>query len=579
MIALLALGILQQHANQAPIIPAPKLATPGGSTVVYPSATTISADDDLRPLGKLLAEEVKTAFGQNWKQEKEPTGQIRLKIDKTMEREAYTMIIGSHTTIEGGSYGAVAMGTATLMQVMRSFGSGVSAPLLVVQDKPTFGYRGLLVDVARRYHSINTLKQLVEMCRFYKVRYLQLHLSDDQAFTFPSKAFPELATVSQNGGPAYTREELEDLVAYADQRAVTIVPEIDMPGHCAALIRARPELFKIAGTKPYEHHATINFANPKVLAAMDTIIGEVCDVFQSSPYFHMGGDEADIANVSQHADFKALYKELGLPETGQQELFRRFLGQVDEMAKKRGKQLIAWEGFGRDASSKFPIPKDILVMEFENAYYHPTDLVADGYKIINASWTPLYVVNQHVWQPRKIYDWDISRFGKFTKTWPEVNYMVASPKSILGAQACAWEQPEYIEISSLRKLVPTMVERIWSPGAPPDWDLYSMRLEKTDANLTRLIQPVGFETGSLKTLKPDDFDLPTFVKRLDIDMKSRLKGEIHYTLDGTKPTAESPIFKDSIRITDTTTVRAILIGPDAPPFETGITYYLDKPSG
>lgn len=573
MITSLALAFIFQTATFTSIIPAPKTAMPGGSTVVYPSITTISAEPDLKPIARVLAEEVKTAFNTTWKQETEPSGSIRLKLDKTMEPEAYNLAIGSHTTITGGSYRAVAMATVSLLQVLKPMGNGVSAPLLVVQDKPTFPYRGLLIDVARKYHSISTLKQIVEMCRFYKIRYLQLHLSDDQAFTFPSKAFPELTTMNQHGGPSYIREELDDLVNYADDRAVTIIPEIDMPGHCAALIRAKPELFKIAGTKPYEHHATINFANEKVLAAIDTIIGEVCDVFKSAPYFHMGGDEADIANVAQHADFKAAFQTLGLPENSQQELFRRFIGQVNEMVKKRGKSTMVWEGFGRDPNSKFPIPKDITVMEFENAYYLPSDLASDGYRLINASWTPLYVVNQHVWQPKKVYDWDISRFGKFSKTYPESVFMSANPKMIDGAQVCAWEQPEYLEITNLRRILPAMSERIWSPGTPQDFDIYTLRFEKTDALLTRLIQPVEFDPSGMKKLGPDDFDLPTFTKAAYVTLRSRWKGDIHYTIDGSKPTSASPVYQNSFKIDDTTTVRAIVTGDGMPTYESSMTFY------
>ena len=183
------------------------------------------------------------------------------------------------------------------------------------------------MNVARQQHSILSLKEIVELCRLYKVRYLQLHLTDDQAFMFPSRAYPLLNTKNEHSRNSYTLDELKDLVAYADLRNVTIVPESEMPGHSAAANRAMHDLFIIAKTKPYEHHASINFCKENVMQAVATVMGEMCNVFKSSPYFHIGGDEADLALAGQNADFKAAMKKYGLPN--QHELYRRFLCQMD----------------------------------------------------------------------------------------------------------------------------------------------------------------------------------------------------------------------------------------------------------
>ena len=239
-------------------------------------------------------------------------------------------------------------------------------------------------------------------CAGCTIRFLQLHLTDDPAFTFPSTAFPKLAAQPQHGGPAYTLEELRDLERYACERGVAIVPEMEVPGHAGAMNRAMPELFKIRGTKPYGHHASINFANPAVVQAVDTLVGEMCEVFRSSPYFHVGGDEADLAFAHQHEDFQAAFKQFGLGEKGQGQLYRHFLIQMDEIVRKHGKRMIVWEGFHRDPRSQFQIPKDVIVMEYECPFYPPEQLVADGFTVVNAAWTPLYVVNRHRWSPRRI---------------------------------------------------------------------------------------------------------------------------------------------------------------------------------
>lgn len=555
MTALLALLIVAPPA----LVPWPKsLVVETGALPFSRTPTIVTKDPALAPLrGVLLGE-----LGRAYPKATQTNGTVRLSLNPKLEPERYRLTVGKEVAIEGGSYGAVAMGTATLLQSLSESPKGLSLPKLRIDDQPSSDYRGLLVDVARRFHSIANLKQCVDLCRLYKIRYLQLHLTDDQAFTFPSTAFPTLQQANNPGNPGYTLAELKDLVAYADARAVTIIPEIDMPGHSATLNRALPDLFKLKGTRPYEHHATINFANDDVIKAVETLVGEVCDVFRSSPYFHMGGDEADYALADQHPDFQAAFKRLGLPDKSQHQLYRRFIGLVNEMAKRRGKKLIVWEGFGREPDSPFPIPKDVLVMEFENAYYAPTDLLADGYQLVNASWTPLYVVNQHVWQAKKVYDWDLTKFGRFSTLWATTGwYEAPSTTGIVGAQVCSWEQPEYLEIQNLRRVIPAMAERVWNPARRPFED-FSTRLTATDALLGRLVSPVEIKAQGLAALGPDDFDNATFSAPATLTLSARSDGILRFTLDGTPPSAASAEYKAPVEVKDTATLRAALFAPD-----------------
>ena len=199
--------------------------------------------------------------------------------------------------------------------------------------------------------------------------------------------------------------------------------------------RTMPELFKIRGTKPYEHHATINFANAEVLRAVETIVGEMCAVFRSSPYFHIGGDEADFIFAHQHPEFQAAFRSFELGEKGQWQLYRHFLIQMNQIVRKQGKQMIVWEGFHREPDSKFQIPKDVIVMEYECPFYPPRQLVEDGRTVINACWTPLYVVNQKRWSPQQIYDWNLYRFGQHTTQYALTTWhQLEATEQIIGGQ-------------------------------------------------------------------------------------------------------------------------------------------------
>jgi len=481
-------------------------------------------------------------------------GDIVLTPDTTLKDEAYRLRVGSQALVSGGNYGAVAMGTVSLLQAISGQGESAAVSRVRLDDNPDKAYRGLMIDLARQYHTIDNLKQIVEMCRLYKIRYLQLHLTDDQGFMFPTKAFPKAFAQNQNGGQPYTLEELTGLVAYADVRNVTLIPEFDIPGHSASLNRSDPDFWMIRGTKPYEHHASINFARDEVIQACVTIIGEMCQVFKSSPYFHIGGDEADYVFADQNVHFQEAFKKLGLGAKGQHEMYRRFLGLMDAAVKKNGKRTIVWEGFGREPDSKFPMPKDVIVMVYENRFYQPNDLVADGYTVINASWTPLYVLRNLTDYTQKIFEWNIYRFGAFTKDYAATTWRQLEPSaSMSGTQVCSWEQPQAMELGNLRQPLAAMSERVWNGAAGKTWPDFQQRLAVTDALLESLARTVQWKCEGLSNVEERMFD-----KSVTLTMTAAEPGKIRYTLDGKPPTAGSPEYQTPVTIEQPGFVRAAL---------------------
>lgn len=583
--------------NEVPsLIPSPQSVKIAKGELVLRNGDTIVAKGGLAPLAKLCVDEFRTAFDIKLLDRQSGKASIVLRLDKKLAEEQYRLVIGNKVDISGGSYQAVAYGTTTLLQWARWYLGGFfdhpQKNLLppptelrmakgTIDDKPAFAYRGAMVDVARKYHSTDTLKQVIDLCRFYKVRYIQIHLTDDQAFTFPSTAFPLTNSSQQHGGPTYTLAELKGLVKYADTRGVTIVPEFDIPGHSAALIRTMPDLFKIKNTKPYEHHATVNFANPDVIKALDTIIGEMCDVFKSSPYFHIGGDEADIANVAQHPDFQKLIAEYGLTKNPEQELYRRFLGQMNEIVKKRGKKMIVWEGFGRDPESKFPIPKDVTVMEFESAYQTAPELIKDGYTVINAAWTPLYIVNRHVWKPKKVYDWSINEFGRVSGLWQTVTWVnTDNAQGIAGAQACEWEQPEYLAVQGFLGVLPAMSERVWNSKAKQRYPNFEDRLGDCSSLLGYLLSPLSLDFEGILETGENEFDNMVFEGEAVAFLSRRPEGcSVRYTTDGTPPKADTPDRKDHLSIDRSMTIRVQAFDKNGKPFggEFARTLYKQDP--
>ena len=148
---------------------------------------------------------------------------------------AYTLAVRDHALVTGFDYRAAAEGTATLLQAISRDAEGLYLPAVSIKDWPHADYCGVMLDVGRQDHPIEAIKKMIELCRLYKVRYLHLHLTDDQGWTFPSTAYPQLGrqNVGRHGGMAprvYKLQELKDSVAYGDARGVTLVPEFEMPG-------------------------------------------------------------------------------------------------------------------------------------------------------------------------------------------------------------------------------------------------------------------------------------------------------------------------------------------------------------
>ncbi|MCE7995777.1 MAG: family 20 glycosylhydrolase [Roseivirga sp.] len=199
---------------------------------------------------------------------------------------------------------------------------------------------------------------------------------------------------------------------------------------------------------------------------------------------HIGGDEAIFHKVGDDPDVKAYMKANDLGEDVH-ELYRHFLVRMNDIVKSLGKKMAVWEGFRKEGI--VPIPKDIIVYEFETNRYLPNDLVADGYTVVNTSWKPLYVVNRKKFAPETIYKWNISRWENWFPRAPSFNpIQVENSSLIIGAQMCAWEQGEKVEFKSLRKRLPVMNERIWNPQEKVRFEVFMKRLEATDARLSQL---------------------------------------------------------------------------------------------
>ena len=518
------------------LIPWPKsVKTAAGSRDLTPANRIVASDPQLAPLAKVLSDEiylisaVRLAPASGAAQ----PGDIVLRLSSAVTGdEGYRLNASpAGVVIEGRTYRAVASGTATLVQSLEIKAGKTSVPAMTVEDQPAHEYRGLLIDCARQWHPARGLKDVIVMCRLYKINYIQLHLTDDQSFTFPSKAFPQLPTIEKGKPRHYTWEELVDLVKFADERGVTLIPELETPGHAGKLRQVEPFGRKGLGC--------VNMANEKTYEAFDKLIGEMCEVFKSSPFFHIGTDESSMNGMGDLPEEKAYMEANKLSNV--HELFSHHIALLDQIVKKHGKKTMRWGGFTDNANSAVKLSNDIVNMVWD---VHSGGVVSKiDHPIINAAWKPLYVVGSKAWLPQYLLEtWHIRLWQFHMDSNP--GKTVAPEVPVFGAQMCAWEQSAEAELPSLRWRLPAMCERIYNPKSGRSYADFARRFLQTDVLLDSLFCPVR---ASFAGLSGDPIDR-AFTDTLTVSLGAAQKGTIRYTMDGKDPDATSPAYAGPITV-------------------------------
>ena len=319
---------------------------------------------ELLPVAELFVENIKKSTGLELPIVKRCKKPIILKIDKRKsDAEAYTLFIYTDAVeVLGGSAAGVYYGLQTLMQMLPPEiecdtvvnGQDWSLPIAVVDDYPRFRYRGMHVDPCRHFLPLEHIRKQVDWMSKFKMNRLHLHLTDDQMWTFEVKKYPLLTEIgtrrinvdgSVYRGGYFTQEELKELVEYAKVRGVTIVPEIEMPGHAMAALAAYPEYgctggpYKVRTTWGVEEHL-LCAGNDLVFQFVEDILTELTAVFPSE-YIHIGGDECPTNIWHECPRCQARMQAEGLQT--EVELHGYFIRRVEQILHKLGRKMIGWD--------------------------------------------------------------------------------------------------------------------------------------------------------------------------------------------------------------------------------------------
>ncbi len=373
-------------------------------------------------------------------------------------------------------------------------------PLLSITDEPRFQYRGFMLDVARHFFTVEEVKRMLDVMSYYKMNRFHWHLSDDQGWRVEIKKYPKLtsvASIAPNSrftdmyeltqywinkpyGPYYyTQDEIKDVVAYAAERHITIIPEIDMPGHFCAALTAYPEF----SCTPNGSHVVqsdggifsdvMNVANPNAVQFTKDILEELMELFPGE-YIHIGGDECPTTAWQNNAQCQAAYKSLGL--TDYRQLQSHFIQEMAEFVKSKGRKLAIWNE-GITASGA-----DLDIMKATDATVYcwtsPEAAAAKAKELgmanIYTPWGPYYINrkqgNSQFDPPGAGYGTDDVK-ATYNQTIPDA--------TDYGVQGTFWTEhvsdADYMEWLALPRLI-AIAERGWTTEANKDFEDFRKRM-------------------------------------------------------------------------------------------------------
>ena len=418
-------------------------------------------------------------------------GKIGLYEDESYQLEIQSNKIIINATTDLGALHAL----ETLLQMLQNNSTSYYFPTAMITDFPRFTWRGIMIDVARHFQPIDVIKRNLDAMAAVKMNVFHWHLVDDQGWRIELKKHPKLTEMASDGN-YYTQEEIKNIVKYAADRGILVVPEIDVPGHGTAILTAYPEIgskvenldsnaiknkTKVPRVTTYslERNAgifspTLDPSNPKTYQLLSEIFDEVCPLFSGS-YFHIGGDENEGKDWDSNPKIQEFMKKNKL--TNNHELQTYFTMQLIPMLKKHGKQLMGWEEIMTKNMSKDAIIHSWKgVNEGVPAGKSLVDAVKGGYKTVlsNGYYVDLvYGVEDH---------YTVDPMPK------DVVLTEAEKARILGGEATMWTElvtPLTID-SRLWPRTAAIAERLWSAENIIDINSMHKRLKTVSFRLEEL---------------------------------------------------------------------------------------------
>lgn len=461
--------------------------------------------------------------------------------------------------------------------------SSITLPECTILDAPRFAWRGAHLDVSRHFFPVKFVKHYLDVMAAYKLNRFHFHLTDDHGWRLPSERWPRLnsvgswrvdrddepwgkATPPREGertsyGGFYTRDELKEIVAYAAERGIEVIPEIEMPGHTSAVLAAYPELacddypYEVAIGPYWPPKAILCAGNDSALQMMYDVIDEVCELFPSK-YVHIGGDEAVKDNWERCPRCQRRMRQEHLADEDQLQTW--FMGRIEEHLHRHGRTAIGWDEVAEDGGWD----KADIVMSWRGMK-PGLDAARDGYRVIMCPTDYCYLDYYQAdarYQPPAIGGLvTMQKAYSFEPAPQGLNSHVAD--NIIGGQCNLWT--EYVNTPSHAEymLLPRMLaisESLWSPAGNKDWNRFRRKVENHKDRLAA--KGYNYCEGSFT---------PVFTARRvdDHTMNIAITTEvpntyIFYTTDLSTPTRNSAIYLGPINLERGTHIKILPVYQD-----------------
>jgi hexosaminidase len=384
--------------------------------------------------------------------------------DRLGDDESYTLDVSpTQARLKSATVTGAMRGLQTLLQLARPDAQGFAIAGVHIEDAPRFPWRGLLLDVTSHFMPVAVIKRNLDAMEAVKLNVFHWHITDDQGFRVESQVFPKLHTLGSSGG-YYTRHEIRDVIEYARDRGIRVLPEIDMPGHSGTWMIGYPELGSAPG--PYTINPRFGVFDPtldptqeRVYAFVDTLLGEIAALFPDE-YLHIGGDEVNRVHWKANPAIQKFIRDHGLKdEAGLQAHFNR---RVEAIVRKHGKKMMGW-----DEVLHPDLPRDVMVQSWRD-HESLAAAVKQGHRALLSFGYYL----DHL-DTSKVY-YLVDPLGG-----PAAGLSEAEAQHVLGGEACMWTEfisPETVD-SRIWPMTAAIAERLWSPRSTTDLSSMFERLD------------------------------------------------------------------------------------------------------
>ncbi len=513
---------------------------------------------------------------------------IRFVVDTLQPAEGYALAINrSGIELRASQFNGFLYGVQTLKQLLpvEIFGSKEAAaanwtvPCLNINDAPRFAYRGMHLDVSRHFFSLDEVKRYIDMMVLHKLNALHWHLTDDQGWRIEIKKYPRLTEVgaTRKGtvirkewgnydnipyGGFYTQDEIREIVKYAEENGISVIPEIDLPGHMLAALAAYPQLGCTGG--PYEVWGRWGVSDDVLCAGkensfkfIEDVLTEVMELFPSK-YIHIGGDECPKVRWEKCPKCQARIRQLGLKGNGKYSKEHFLQSYVTERV---GKFLAAHDRIviGWDEILEGQAPQDAVIMSWRGSeggvvaaqnghdviMTPNTNFYFDHYQSLDTGAEP-FAIGGYL-PVEKVYAYNID--------FPELND--EQKKHILGVQANLWTEyvktNEHLEYMLLPRL-DALSEVQWTEFENKDYNRFI-----TNFRMHEIYDIMGYNYAKHIFAVTATYTTDTDRRAVMVEFNTQGNAPIHYTLDGSEPTEKSPLYTAPVALTGDCVVKATTI--------------------